>query len=324
MRVLITGITGFAGRYLAAYLLRHGKAPEVHGLHRRRLTRETLSVLPGRARLHRADLTQPDAVRRILRKVRPERIYHLAAESYVPASWDDPAGLVGNNVLGELNLLEAVRREGLITRILVSGSSEEYGRVTGRDLPVDERTPLRPLSPYGASKIAQAHLAYPYGSRFGIAIVRTRAFSHTGPGQHERYAASGFARQVARIEAGLQEPVLRVGNLDAIRDFTDVRDIVRAYHLALERGEPGEVYNICSGQGRSIRWIVDHYVAHSRVKVRIVSDPSRVRSVDVPVMIGDAARFRKRTGWRPQIPLRRTLNELLDDWRRRIRDQQDR
>jgi len=220
--------------------------------------------------------------------------------------------------LGQVNILEAVRRIGLKARIQLACSSEEYGMVHPDELPIKETNPLRPLSPYAVSKVTQDMLGYQYWMSWKVDCVRTRGFNHEGPRRGEVFVMSNFAKQIAAIEAGLHEPVIRVGNLDAVRDFTDVRDIVRAYWLAATRGEPGEVYNLASGRGITIREMLDRLLAMSRVEVRVETDPARLRPSDVEVLLGDASKFRAATGWEPHIPLDQTLADSLDYWRGRL------
>jgi len=223
-----------------------------------------------------------------------------------------------NNIIAELNLLRAVQELGLATRILLIGSSEEYGHVRPDDLPVNEETPFRPENPYAVSKIAQDMLGLQYFIAYKLPVIRVRPFNHIGPGQGEHFVSAAFAHQVAAIEAGRQQPVLRVGNLDAERDFTDVRDMVRAYHLAILQGEPGEVYNIGSGQAVAIRAILDILLSLSVVDVRVERDPNRLRPADVPRIVCDPRRFRTCTGWHPTISLQQSLRDILDDWRTRV------
>ena len=220
--------------------------------------------------------------------------------------------------LGIVHLLDAVRSLGLRPAVLVVGSAEEYGPVRPEDMPIREETPLRPASPYAVSKVAQGALALLYGPAGGLRVVLTRTFHHTGPGRGEAFAESSFARQIAEIEAGRREPVLRVGNLDAVRDFADVRDVVRAYWMLLEKGEGGRAYNVCSGRGRRIRELLDILLAASVARVEVRTDPDRLRPSDVPAQVGDPARLRSATGWEPTIPLERSLQDLLDDWRARV------
>ncbi len=316
MRVLITGITGFVGSHLADYLLGLG-GMEVHGLERWRSKTDNVDHIKTRLSMHECDLRDASSVRQVMEAVHPDRIFHLAAQSYVPASWTAPAETLMTNVLGQLNLFEAVRQTGITPRIQVAGSSEEYGLVHLEELPVKETNPLRPLSPYGVSKVGQDLLAYQYFMSYGMQVVRTRGFNHTGPRRGEVFVESNFAKQIAQIEAGLQEPVVRVGNLKAMRDYTDVRDMVRAYWLALEKGVPGEVYNICTGQAQTIEEVLQALLRLSPAKVRIEPDPSRRRPSDVVLLQGDNSKFVAQTGWRPQIPLKTTLKDLLEYWRER-------
>lgn len=317
MRVLITGITGFAGSHLADLLLTEDGI-EVFGTLRWRSRRENVEHLEGRVRFLECDLRDRASVDRMLRLARPDRIYHLAAQSFVPASWDAPGDTFITNVVGQVNLLEGVRASGLAPRILVAGSSEEYGLVHPEETPIAETNPLRPLSPYAVSKVAQDLLGYQYARSYGMHIVRTRAFNHTGPRRGHVFMTSNLARQVAEIEAGLREPVLEVGNLEARRDFTDVRDMVRAYRLALEHGRAGEVYNVASGRAWSVAEVVGILRDLARVPFSVRQDPARLRPSDVPLLLGDAGRFRRATGWAPAIPFTRTLSDLLDDWRARV------
>jgi GDP-4-dehydro-6-deoxy-D-mannose reductase len=317
MRVLITGVTGFVGSHLADSLVAR-PGIEVFGSHRWRSRMENIDHLRGRLTLVECDLRDPGAVRRLLATVRPDRIFHLAAQSYVPSSWTSPAETITGNVTCQLNLLEAIRDSGLSTRIHVAGSSEEYGLVHKDELPIREENPLRPLSPYAVSKVTQDYLAYQYWMSHRVHTVRTRGFNHTGPRRGDVFVTSNFARQIAEIEKGLREPVVRVGNLEAIRDFTDVRDMVRAYWLALERGEPGQVYNICSGRGYTVRQVLDLLLGLASVHVDVQEDPDRLRPSDVEVLLGDCTRFQRITGWKPTIPFEVTLKDLLEHWRQRV------
>lgn len=314
MRVLITGITGFAGSHLAEYAIRQPDV-EVYGTCRTRSRLDNIQHLLPDIRLVECDLRDPFAVQNLINEVQPDRIFHLAAQSFVPASWAAPEETITTNVLGQLNLLEAVRRHGPEARVQIACSSEEYGLVHPDELPITESNQLRPLSPYGVSKVAQDLLAYQYHASYGLFTVRTRAFNHTGPRRGEIFATSSFARQVAEIEAGLRPPVLRCGNLDARRDFTDVRDMVRAYWLALEGGEPGEVYVIATGTSYSMREVLDILLGMARCQIEVQLDPERLRPSDVPVLEGDSSRFRARTGWVPEIPFARTMSDLLEYWR---------
>jgi len=318
MRVLITGITGFAGSHLADYLLAEKPGVEIYGTKRWRSRMENIDHLEGKIELLECDLKDANAVRQVLGDVRPERIFHLAAQSFVPASWRAPSETLDNNIISQANIFEAMRSLGLESRIQIAGSSEEYGLVHPHEIPITESNPLRPLSPYAVSKVAQDLLAYQYFRSYGLAAIRTRGFNHTGPRRGEVFVTSNFAKQIAEIEAGLRKPVIRVGNLSAQRDFTDVRDTVRAYWLALEKGQPGEVYNLASGKAVTIRELLDMLLAFSDAKVEVEVDPERLRPSDVEILIGDSSKFHADTGWEPQIPLSQTVQDLLDYWRQRV------
>jgi GDP-4-dehydro-6-deoxy-D-mannose reductase len=256
-------------------------------------------------------------VRDTIDELRPDRIFHLAAQSFVPTSWTAPTESLVTNIIGQLNLFEAVKKLGIKPRIQLACSSEQYGMVYENELPIKETNPLRPLSPYAVSKVGQDALGYQYWMSFQIPIVRTRGFNHEGPRRGPVFVCSDFARQIADIEKGRKAPVIRVGNLDARRDFTDVRDIVRAYWLSLEKGEMGEVYNLCSGKDWTIRAMLDQLLSMTTAKVKVEQDPARMRPSDVPVLLGDASKFHKATGWKPEIPFEQTLRDLLEYWRAR-------
>lgn len=319
MRVLITGISGFAGSYLAEYLL---GLETRSGLELWGVSQKGGENPPSDARISFAqgDLTDPRFTIELLARLEPARIYHLAAQAFVPISWQDPWATLENNIRAQTNLLHAAAQQKSNAHILIVGSNEEYGRVTSADLPIREDTPLRPDSPYGVSKITQDFLGLQYFLSHGLHIVRMRPFNHIGPRQNERFVTSNFAKQIAEIEAGLREPKLRVGNLDAQRDFTDVRDIVRGYVLALERGQAGEVYNIGSGKPRAVRELVETFQQLARAPFEVAYDAERMRPSDTPVSYCDATKLKNATGWEPQIPFAQTLRDILDYWRGRVAD----
>lgn len=318
MRALITGITGFAGSHLADYLLEDHPEVEVYGIYRWRSRRDNIEHIENRLHLVEADLRDYTSLHHLLDDVRPDTIFHLAAQSFVPSSWRAPGETLTTNIAGQTNLFEAVRTLHIDPTIQIACSSEEYGLVHPDEVPIREDNPLRPLSPYAVSKVGQDFLGYQYFQSYGLKVLRTRGFNHTGPRRGSVFVTSNFTKQVASIEAGLQEPVIRVGNLDAVRDFTDVRDMVRAYWLAVTKGRPGEVYNICSGKGITIRELLDLILSFSKVAVAVETDPERLRPSDVEILIGDASKFHADTGWEPTIPLERTVEDLLDYWRERI------
>ena len=317
MRVLITGLTGFVGSHLADHLVSRGDV-EVYGTHRWRSRMDNIAHLRGRLHLAECDLRDATSSRQMMATVRPDRVFHLAAQSYVPTSWTTPAETLVGNVMCQLNLFEATRQLGLPTRFQIAGSSEEYGLAKPDEVPIREENPLRPLSPYAVSKVAQDLLAYQYWMSYRLHAVRTRGFNHTGPRRGEVFVTSNFARQIAEIEKGLREPVVWVGNLEALRDFTDVRDMVRAYWLALEHGEPGEVYNICSGRAYTIRQVLDILLGLTQTKVEVREDPTRLRPSDVQFLVGDCSRFRRISGWEPTIPFEVTIKNVLEYWRARV------
>src|SRR6266850_3241485 len=316
MKVLVTGITGFAGSHLVDYLLTLSGV-EVMGIQRWRSRTENIEHFLDRVRIVECDLRDASSVRDVLDEVRPERIFHLAAQSFVMTSWTAPTESLTTNILGELHIFEAVKKLHIMPRIQLACSSEEYGLVLEDELPIRETNPLRPLSPYAVSKVGQDLLGYQYFMSYKIPIIRTRGFNHEGPRRGAVFVCSDFAKQIADIEKGRRPPVIRVGNLEARRDFTDVRDVVRAYWLALEKGEAGEVYNICSGKAWTIREMLDLLLGMTDANVKIEQDPARMRPSDVPVLLGDASKFRKRTGWEPAIPFERTMKDLLEYWRAR-------
>ncbi len=316
MRALITGISGFAGSFLAEYLITHTSI-EVWGAALGGT--ENIAAFGDRIVYLSEDLSNPEVAARVLKQAAPDLIFHLAAQAFVPVSWQDPWSTLENNIRTQVNLLHAAVQQNCQARILVIGSNEEYGRVDPQQLPITEETPLRPDSPYGVSKIAQDFLALQYFISHKVHTVRLRPFNHIGPRQNDRFAAADFAQQVAEIELGRREPVVHVGNLESKRDFTDVRDMVRAYALALDRGAPGEVYNVGSGQAHSIRELLDIYLSFAKIPIRVETDPARARPSDTPITLCDATKFKRQTGWEPQIPFEQTLRDTLDYWRERVR-----
>ena len=346
MRVLITGVTGMTGSHLAEYLLAM-EGVEVFGTYRWRSRMDNLeelrsagkvkilgdsttasaknqdSILSDRTRaaslsLIEGDITDPFSMKHIIAAVKPDRIFHLAAQSYVPGSWDAPAETLHRNILGQVNLLEAVREAKVDPIIHIAGSSEEYGHVLPEELPVKETNPLRPLSPYGVSKVAQEMLGYQYFMSYGLKTIVTRGFNHEGPRRGEVFVTSSVAKQVAEIEKGLKPPILYIGNLSSKRDWSDVRDFVRAYWLATEKCVPGEVYNIGSEVAREVGEMVDMLLSMTDANIEVRVDTARLRPSDVKVLVADATKFKKATGWEPQIPFEKTLRDLLDYWRARV------
>lgn len=317
MKVLITGITGFAGSHLADYILEMGNV-QVFGIERWRSKTENIDHIREKIKLHECDIRDASSVRKVIEQIVPDLIFHLAAQSFVPTSWSAPAETITTNIIGQLNIFEAVRDIGINPRIAIAGSSEEYGLVKEDETPIKETNPLRPLSPYGVSKVGQDLLGYQYYQSFKLNIIRTRGFNHTGPRRPPVFVCSDIAKQIARIEYKLQPPSIHIGNLDAKRDFTDVRDMVKGYWLALQKGIPGEVYNICSGKSYSVRQILDILLGLSDAKIEIKQEKARMRPSDVPNLLGDNTKFVKQTGWQPTIAFEQTLKDLLEFWRERV------
>ncbi len=317
MRVLITGITGFAGSHLAEYCLARGDV-EVFGTARWRSRMDNVQQIVDQITLIDCDLKDSVAVRHCLTEARPDYIFHLAAQSFVPTSWKAPVETMTTNVVGQINIFEAMRELRLESRVQLACSSEEYGMVYEDEIPIKESNPLRPLSPYGVSKVAQDLLGYQYHESYGLFTVRTRGFNHTGPRRGDVFVSSNFSRQIAMIEKGKQEPVVKVGNLEARRDFTDVRDMIRGYWMALESGEPGEAYNIGSGKDITIQSMLDILLSFSTIDIEVRQDPERMRPSDVLVLRADNTKFCTLTGWKPEIPLEKTLEDLLNYWRERV------
>ena len=311
MRALITGVEGFAGPHLVR-ALRDRTAWEVYGLSRAQRAPAVGYRPVG------VDLLDRDRLHALIAEIAPTHVFHLAAQSHVPTSHSDGGATLINNLIGQTNLLDACRALPDPPRVLIVASGEEYGRATPEQMPLREDCPLNPTSPYAVSKIAQDYLGLQYFTSYGLPVVRVRPFNHIGPGQSDRFVVPAFARQIARIEAGRQEPVVRVGNLEARRDFLDVRDVVRAYALALTRGEPGAVYNVGGGAVVSIGEVLELLLSLSSSAITVEPDPDLMRPSDVPLFVADNRRLREATGWAPTIPFTQSLQDILAWWRAQL------
>lgn len=307
MKTLIIGGTGFAGSYLADYLKRAGCETSV--------TRLPSADTKRQEGVYELDILDPDAVFRLLEKLRPDVIFHLAAQSSVAGSWQHPQATVDVNVRGSTNVLEAVRRQEKKMRILLTGSSEEYGNVRPHEIPVREGQRVRPVNIYAATKACQNMIGSIYAQAYSMDVVMVRAFNHIGPGQSPAFAVADFCRQTAQIEAGCREAVIKTGNLAVKRDFTDVRDVVRAYALLAEKGKAGETYNVGSGHAVSLGEVLKVILAQSPAEIRIETALEKFRPADVPVMEADIRKIRSAAGWEPRIRLEQTVREMLDEWR---------
>lgn len=313
MKALITGVTGFVGSHLADYLIDQ-QGVEVHGIRRPRSRTEFLRY---DVHYHEGDVTDLHAMEAIMEAVKPNFVFHLAAQSFVPLSWRAPSSTLTTNIIGTLHTLEAVRRECPSAVVQVAGSSEEYGLVIPEECPVNENQPLRPQSPYGVSKVAADLLAQQYHKSYGIKVIITRSFNSTGPRRGEVFICSKIAKALVE-QGGADKPVLQLGNLEAVRDFTDVRDIVVAYWFAVNECEPGIPYNIGTGKGYTIQQIVDLFAEIISKPIAVEQDSKFMRPSDVPLLICDSTSFRSATDWMPTIPFKQSLRDLLEYWRKNV------
>jgi len=317
-KILITGVTGFVGKYVAEALV-DSPDVEVHGTYFSEDGRTRLGDLERKLLLHKVDLTQKKEVESLITDILPDQIYNLAAQTSPSESMKDPEKTLSTNILSELYLFEALKEKKLEnTRVLAIASAEVYGKVSSKDLPIDEMTQFRPISPYAVSKIGTDFLALQYFLTHKLQIIRVRPFNHIGPGQQPKFVLPMFAKQIADIEKGLQEPVMKVGNLKARKDFSDVRDIVRAYTLLMEKGEAGEVYNIGAGKSISIQEMLDILLSLSEKEIKVEVDQSLVRPVDVEDMYADISKIKTATGWTPSISIEETMKDTLDYFRKVI------
>ena len=338
MRTLVTGACGFVGAYLVRELTSAGyevlatdvvelpvQAKPRGGAGSAAARPECVSLPEGIA-YRRCDILDGDALKDLVSNTRPDCIFHLAAQSSAATSLEEPRQTLETNVFGTLNVLEAVRRASPScppaktasgkTRILSIGSAEEYGARSSAEMPLDEESPVRPASPYAVSKAAQTMLALQYARSFAIDVVATRSFSHTGPGQTDRFVLPAFARQCAAIKAGTGDAIVKVGRLDVVRDFLDVRDVVRAYRMIAERGIEGYVYNVCSGHGLSLERALAFFITASGMDVKVVEDSARLRRSDIPMLIGNNGKLTRECGWEPQFSIETMLQNLFEHWER--------
>jgi GDP-4-dehydro-6-deoxy-D-mannose reductase len=313
VRALVTGAAGFVGRHLTKHLLARGH--EVAGLVHP--TDGGPGLLGERVEIFSLDILDDALLSESVSRFAPDAVFHLAAYSNPEGSWKQARRTLEINVIGTHNLLAAAAATGKKIRMLLVGSAQQYGQVPPEDQPIREDNEQRPLTPYAVSKTSQEYLGRRMFWTGELPVFMTRSFNHTGPGQADSYACSSFARQVVEVENGVREPVIRVGNLEARRDFTDVRDVVAAYSDIVERGRAGTVYNVCRGEAVSIREVLDRLVAASRTRVEVVVDPARYHSLDVPLILGDPSLLRRDTGWSPRFSLEDTLRDMLEDWRHR-------
>ncbi|XOB42196.1 MAG: GDP-mannose 4,6-dehydratase [Candidatus Nealsonbacteria bacterium] len=321
MRVLITGITGFIGSHLAEYCLDRGEV-EVFGTvlsHHLGDELKRIEHIKDKIQLFECNLTNRIAVDRVLEKVKPDKIFHLASQSFVLVSWYSPEDTLHNNIMSQLNLFEGIRELKLNPVIQIAGSSEEYGLVGENETPIKENNPLRPLSPYAVSKVAQDKLAYQYYKSHGLKTVITRCFNTEGPRRGKQFVISTFANQIAKIEKGLQSPEIYVGNLEAYRDFTHVKDIVRALWLSIEKCKFGEPYNIGSDKTHQIKEVLETLLSFTEKQIEIKKDPKRMRPSDVPILLSDSTKFRDTTGWEPRIGFKTILLDTLNYWRKELK-----
>ena len=318
MNVLITGITGMVGSHLAEYLLEHQSDCEVHGLVRWRSPRDNIADVAERITLHAGELRDLNSMVRVLKDVKPERIFHLAAQSYVDVSFQAPADTIHTNVIGTVNLLDGVRIAGIDPVIHICSSSEVYGQVRPDETPIRETNTFRPASPYAVSKVGEDMVALQYFLSYKIKTIRTRMFTHTGPRRGDVFAESSFAKQIAEIEAGVRQNPVKVGNLDSVRTVLDVRDAVRAYWMLLDHCEPGEVYNIGGNRTMTVGEILETLEGLARVPIRHEVDPARMRPSDVTLQIPDTSKFMSATGWKPEIPPEQMFADLLEYQRHRV------
>jgi len=316
LRVLITGASGFVGQHLATHLHTTDNNITLYGTtleHEQTPKNDIITY-------HPIDLRDSTAVHTLLVNCKPDYIYHLAAQAFVPRSFEDPWETLDNNIRSQLNIIQACLALDIQPRMLVISSAEVYGSVKSENMPMDENTPMRPTNPYSVSKVTQDLLGLQYYLSHKLPIMRARAFNHIGPGQNPRFVAPAFATQIAKIETSAQEPFIYVGNLEAKRDFTDVRDIVRAYHMILTTGNPGEAYNVASGKAYSIQYLLDTLLSYTDIDIDVRIDPDRLRPVDVPEIRGDITKLTTDTGWQPTLTFEETLKDVLNDCRQRIKN----
>ncbi|RKD32268.1 GDP-mannose 4,6-dehydratase [Thermohalobacter berrensis] len=313
MKALITGINGFVGGYLSEYLLTCNM--QVFGTYLNKIDK---NILGKNIKTFKLDITDKKETLEVLKKVRPDYIFHLAAQSSAAISWKKPQLTMDVNINGTINLLENIKELNLDSRILLIGSSEEYGFVKSEDIPINEDQELKPGNPYAVSKISQTMMGQVYSRAYDMDIVIVRAFNHIGPKQSPVFVASDFAKRIAEIEKGKFKPVLLVGNLEAERDFTDVRDIVKAYYLLALKGQKGEIYNVGSGKSYKIQYILDTLLSLSNVDIKIEKDPNRMRPSDVPIVQCDNTKITRLTGWEPEYSIEETLKDVLQYWRQTV------
>ena len=319
MKILITGITGNVGSHLADYILNNHKNVELHGMARWRSPMDNIEKIKHKINIELADLNDLSSLIHIMNKIKPDYIFHLAAQSYVQFSFKSPAETLNINAIGTSNLLESIRISKIKPKIHICSSSEVYGQVKKEEIPIKETNPFRPASPYAVSKVAEDMLGYQYSLSYNMHIVRTRMFTHTGPRRGDVFAESWFAKQIAMIESGIMSNPIRVGNLNSIRTIMDVRDAVEAYWIMMEKSVPGEVYNIGGNKTLTVEEILNKLIKYSNKEIKYVVDKDLLRPSDVTLQIPDTTKFTNLTNWQPKINWETTLLDLLNYQRNRIK-----